>query len=149
MTLAGRTEPDVERRLRQAVLAGEPLDLRGRDGKVDDPSSGNEWDASRTVRASLLIDLLTAGDSIHRRGLWLFGARISGTLDLEAAELTCPVHLHECFFDEPVNLTEVSMRSLSLSGSHVPALYAEQWSLAGWILITAIVAALSGLIKRD
>ena len=52
-------------------------------------------------------------------------------LDLEAAELLCPVFLKRCWFDEPVNLAEARVPALRLPGCHLPGLRAEQLATRG------------------
>ena len=63
--------------------------------------------AGRQIRAELLVDLLTGTrlpDGKPPRAVKLRGARITGSLDLEAATLTCPLLLQDCYIDEPVIL---------------------------------------------
>jgi hypothetical protein len=56
----------------------------------------------------------------------LRGARITGGLDLEGAELTCPILLQDCWFEEPVNLCEARATAIHLPGCHLPSLEARQ-----------------------
>jgi hypothetical protein len=53
---------------------------------------------NRAVRASLLVELLTAApaDADQRRAIKLCGAGIIGPLDLEACSLACPLLLEKC-----------------------------------------------------
>jgi hypothetical protein len=84
----------VEDELRQAMLTGQPVDWRSGDSAADDPAHGAGWDAQRTVAAALLAQLLTDAEGPRRpRALRLAGARITEALDLEGAELLCPLLL--------------------------------------------------------
>jgi hypothetical protein len=118
----------------EAAGQGSSVDLRVGDSEVDDPARGAAWDASRTVRAELLIALLT-GDRVPESGrlrsVKLRGARISGTLDLGAATIGCPLKLQDCYVDEPVNLREATAATIRMPGCHVPALIADQVQTTG------------------
>jgi hypothetical protein len=86
------TPPEEE--LRKAMTTGGRVDLRKHDPQADDPSQGAQWGAERTIRAEVLADLLTQVTGSQRpRAVRLAGARVTGKLDLEAAELLCPVML--------------------------------------------------------
>jgi hypothetical protein len=125
---------DPERKLWDAIQSGASIDLRTGDSERDDPTSGATWDTSRQIRAQLLSELLTktsAPADPRPRPLRLAGARVTGTLDLEAATLTRPVLLWGCFFDEPIILTEASTYALRFPGCHVPGLTARQLRTQG------------------
>lgn len=125
---------DPERKLWDATQSGATIDLRTGNSERDDPTSGETWDTSRQIRARLLSELLTknSGPADTRpRTLRLAGARVTGTLDLEAATLTRPVQLRGCFFDEPITLTGASTQALQLPGCYVPGLTASQLRTQG------------------
>jgi hypothetical protein len=118
--------------LREGVLTGRLIDLRTGDTDRDDPASGYSWSTHRTVPAALLADLLTRANETQRpRALRLSGARITGALDLESAELVCPAILVNCWFEEPANLNGGNAPALHLRGCHLPALSAVQMSTRG------------------
>jgi hypothetical protein len=105
MTLADGELTSPEQDLRKAMTNGGWVDLRKNDPKADDLSYGAHWGPERTIRAEVLADLLTEVTGSQRpRALRLAGARITGKLDLEAAELVCPVMLLACWFAEPVTV---------------------------------------------
>jgi hypothetical protein len=109
------------------MATGALVDLRKGNSTVDDPSHGEQWGPERTVRAEVLAELLIEPSrSQLPRALRLAGARITGTLNLEAAELRCPVLLQGCWFEQPLSLTEAYAPALRLPGCHVPGLHAEQ-----------------------
>jgi hypothetical protein len=124
-----QTDPsssDLEQTLQAAITTGSLVDLRTRQPERDDLAHGDRWEPSRTIRAETLIDLLTGPDltqgTRRPRALRLAGAKITGTLDLQAAELLCPVTLQSCWFEHPVKLVEATGSSLRLPGCHLPAL---------------------------
>jgi hypothetical protein len=132
MTLADGQLTPPEQDLREAMTTGEWMDLRKHDPQADDPSQGAQWGAERTIRAEVLAYLLTQVTGPQQpRALRLAGARVTGKLDLEAAELVCPVSLRDCWFAEPVTIGEATVASLRLSGCHLPGLQAWQLRTQG------------------
>jgi hypothetical protein len=131
MALPDPTRNDVEAQLREAIWTGRLVDVRTRNA-ADDPAQGAGWPAQRTVPAALLADLLTTTEGSRRpRALRLAGARVTGRLDLEAAELACPLLLRGCWFAEPPVLDEAHAASVRLPGCHLPGLSAEQLTTRG------------------
>ncbi|MGY1583888.1 hypothetical protein [Streptomyces sp. MN13] len=86
----------------------------------------------RKVPARQIRDLLLerAGGPLHARGIRLVGARITGQLDLIDVRSAVPLALEGCRFDDPVVVQRAQLSSLSLSGSVLPALHAEQLRLS-------------------
>lgn len=122
-----------EQKLLTAVIAGSLADLRT-SRTTNHPSQGKRWGTGRHVRAALLAELLTgrriAGED-HKRAVKLCGARITGRLDLEGATLTCPLLLHACYLDEPVNLDEATTLSIKMTGCLIPGLTGRQLRTKG------------------
>src|SRR5215472_676911 len=54
------------------------------------------------------------------RGIRLYGARITGQLDLEAVTIPCPLFFGSCVFDGPVILSDAQAVTIRLPGCHVP-----------------------------
>jgi hypothetical protein len=61
----------------------------------------------------------------------LAGARITGTLDLEATTLSCPLTLLGCYLERPINLDHARAPALHLPACHVPALSGAQLETSG------------------
>lgn len=132
MALADTTRAGVEHELREAMLTGRLVDWRTGDATDNDPAHGAGWDAQRIVPAALLAELLTNAEGSRRpRALRLAGARVVGQLDLEAAELVCPLLLRACWFAEPVVLSEAQAPALRLPGCHLPGLSAARLTTRG------------------
>ncbi|TGA98812.1 membrane-associated oxidoreductase [Streptomyces sp. MZ04] len=114
----------TEARVWEAYARGRTVDLRPTDGAAAD--SGAQWGPERTVRAEVLRALLLDGP--RQAGetplLRLTGARISGRLDLQYAEVAAPVHLWACYFDEELDLYGAQLRQLYLGRSVLPGLHA-------------------------
>ncbi|WP_433476212.1 hypothetical protein ACQPZP_03690 [Spirillospora sp. CA-142024] len=127
------TEPQSDDELMHAAATGTLVDLRTGDPQRDDPARGAAWGPERVVRAEVLADLLT-GRRVPDGGLRavkLRGARITGALDLEAAELAGPFLLGDCHFEQPVVLRGCSASSIGLPGCHVPGLSAARSHTTG------------------
>ncbi|GAA3816763.1 oxidoreductase [Sphaerisporangium flaviroseum] len=122
------TETAAERALMSAFRRGGQVDLRtGRPGE-DDPANGRKWDVERTVRAEVIARLVlsaSAPDDGRIPALRLAGARITGPLDLDHSQITCPVELEDCHFDDDVLLNRAQVHRWSLSGSRLPSLRAH------------------------
>jgi hypothetical protein len=123
----------IFRQLQEGILTGELVDLRSGDAMADDPARGGDWGVGRTVPAQTLLDLLTppVDAGVVKRGLRLAGARITGLLDLEAAEVAFPILLKDCWFEQPINLAGANIRLLRLPGCGLPGLHAEQLTIPG------------------
>src|SRR5438105_3516673 len=101
----------AERKLLTGTVAGTLIDLRASTTTVTNPARGKRWGTSRQIRAGVLAELLTGMRRLNGnppRAVKLRGARITGSLNLEAATLTCPLLLQDCYFDGPVNLDEAA-----------------------------------------
>ena len=110
---SGRKLNSAERKLLAAVGSGTVVDLRAGGTGLDDPSGGAGWGRDRTIQAGMLAGLL-AGDRIPHdgrpRAVRLRGARIAGSLDLQAAKLACPLILQDCYLEEPLTSAKPALR---------------------------------------
>jgi hypothetical protein len=126
------TEP--ERAVWDAIEAGTLVELPLGAPVADDPAKGANCGQDRQVRAQLLVELLTGRAGLkdaRPRALKLASARITGTLDLEATILVCPLILQGCYFEEAVNLNEAQAPAVRLPGCHLPGLNARQLQTRG------------------
>jgi hypothetical protein len=146
---SGENLSDSERELLSAAVTGALIDLRASDAALHDPAQGMTWDLSRQIPAALLTELLTTtqhGDSKAPRAVKLRGARITGSLDLEAATISCPLLLQDCYFDEMVNLDEATAPAIRMPGSHLPGLTGRQLHITGDLDLTGIIARAAFLL---
>ena len=150
MPLSPVTVPDdenlsaTERNLLCNAVTGSLTDLQVGDAELDDPANGATWDAGRQVRAELLIELLRGTrrhDGTTARAVKLQGAHITGSLDLEAAAITCPLLLDQCYIDEPVNFDEATASAIRMPGCYLPALTARQLRTTGDLSLDDVTAA--------
>ncbi|MGW4894771.1 oxidoreductase [Kitasatospora sp. NPDC004240] len=126
------TEQDLtapERRIWQACLTGERVDLSSGDPSEDDPALGASWGDGRTVRAEVIAAALLGvpGQGGPVRAVRLAGARVTGRLDLGGAATVCELRLEGCHFEDCVVLREASLKSTGMVGCRIPG-------LDGWLL---------------
>ena len=102
----------VERRLVEAVQAGELLDVTG--------------ERERDVRAVVIRGLLCGRfvEEVDPRGVRLRGARVVGMLDLSDVRTSVPLVLDGCTHEERIVLTRAHLPHLDLSHGVFPALEA-------------------------
>lgn len=118
---------------------------------AQDPAKGANWGKDHQVRAQLLVELLTGSTGPkggRPRALKLANARITGTLDLEAATLICPLTLQGCFFEEAVNLNEAQAPAVRLPGCQLPSLNAVQLETRGSLRLDRGFIAAGGVDLR-
>ena len=94
----------------RAAGAGAVLDLSRRGNNV--------------VRATAIRDLVRSGE-VDPRGLLLVGVRVTGVLDLSFISTSTALQLDDCVFEEHVLMHDTELPALSLEGSTLPELRAE------------------------
>src|SRR5690242_18284965 len=80
----------AERALRASFPLGATVDLRTGDPAVDDLAQADGWGSGRTVRAAVITGLLLGAGELRSgsvAAVRLFGARITGCLDLADGQL--------------------------------------------------------------
>ncbi|MFJ8310960.1 MULTISPECIES: hypothetical protein [unclassified Streptomyces] len=117
-----------------AFPKGRRVDLRSGDTEGDDVGDGSRRGPERTLRAEVLASLLL-GEHGERSGvgaaLRLFGARITGTLALEGAEVRYLLHLEGCWLEETVRLDSASTLAVAVAHSRVPGFWAPSARIGG------------------
>ncbi|WP_031159016.1 hypothetical protein [Streptomyces durhamensis] len=126
----------AERRVRDAFPLGEGVDFR--EGEDEDAASGAAWGPERTLRTEVLRELLLDGPVREGRiaGLKVWGARITGRLDLRYGTVAHPVRLRSCHFEEAPDLYGARVVALVLSDSVLPGLTAGNLRADGVVRIT-------------
>jgi hypothetical protein len=83
-----------------------------------------------TLRAAITARAADAGP-VHYAGL-----RVTGTLDLSHSRLDIRLTLAGCVFEEPPDLSGLTVGALDLSGSALPALRADRMTVDGDLRLT-------------
>jgi hypothetical protein len=129
-----------ERELWDAFPEGRQVDLRpgGADGAdpdaISDVDGGDEWGPERTVRAEVLTALLLGRNSARSGGvaaLRLAGARITGTLACEGAEIRHLLRLDGCRLEREVRLDSASTLAIAVVRSRLPGFSARSARIGG------------------
>jgi hypothetical protein len=124
--LPDRELTPLEEKLVAAAAAGEPVD-RG-EGPFE-LAEMRMWGEERTIRAAVLRHLLVADQwPLHAKGVRLRGVRISGSLDLEAAALRCPLSLDCCYLEADVCLDHATALRVTLTRCQLAGLTGEMLS---------------------
>ncbi|MGW1882242.1 membrane-associated oxidoreductase [Streptomyces sp. NPDC001970] len=114
----------AERRVWEAFPHGEGVDFR--ESADEDPGTGASWGPERTVRAEVLRALLLDGPSQNGEipGLKVWGARVTGQLNLRYGTVEHGLRLRSCHFEQPPQLYGARVPALVLTDSVLPGLSA-------------------------
>ncbi|NEE15462.1 membrane-associated oxidoreductase [Streptomyces sp. SID7499] len=121
----------AEDRVWRAFPRGQDVDFRH--AADEDTERGADWGPDRTVRASVVRALLLSApqEDGETAALRLAGARITGVLNLQYADLDHAVRLSDCFFEDTPVLYAARLRQLNLRGSVLPGLDAATLRVDG------------------
>jgi len=124
------TEP--EQRVLDCCAQGKIIDFCPDDPTSDNdtnPDHDEDWGEERTIRAEFLNRLLLEQPDdwrLHPHGLQLVGARITGALNLEFAQIPAQVLFIACSFDAPPNFDGASLPLLMFRNCNLPGLSAQR-----------------------
>jgi uncharacterized protein YjbI with pentapeptide repeats len=131
---------DSEQLLWDAFQQSQTADLRVGDVLADSPLRGTSWGAERVVRAEVVARLLL-GACEPTRGLVpavrLIGARVTGVLDLDFAEVAYSAMLQGCYFEEEPRFREARLRRVNLRGSRLPGLELSDAVVDGLLVLSS------------
>jgi hypothetical protein len=117
-----------ERALWESFPRGDSVDLTTGNPAFDDPAAGDRWGPERSVRAEVVVALLLGAQEPEPgqvAAVRLTGARITGTLSLGHAQVTVPLALTGCSFEQAPHLYWASMRSMHVLRCRMPGLVAS------------------------
>ncbi|NBE54099.1 oxidoreductase [Streptomyces boluensis] len=141
-----------ERELWDAFPEGRRVDLRTGIPEADDPAAGDRWGPERSVRAAVLAALLL-GANDERSGsvaaLRLAGARITGRLELDGAEIGHAFQLEGCRLEEKVSLWGATTRTIRLAHSWVPGIDAGLARIEGALHLKGVAVEGGPLILTN
>ncbi|HEV3111930.1 MAG TPA: hypothetical protein VGY99_15695 [Candidatus Binataceae bacterium] len=115
-------------------------------GPSDDPSDpsnnplhNESWGPERTIRAPLLVWLITdsaASHLVHPSGAGIKAARISGLLDLSYQKVSFPLTLIRCAIGDGVDISNARIRGLNLRASATGPITGEMAMVSGDVGLT-------------
>src|SRR5271157_3125284 len=88
----------------------------------NDPKDADQWGPERRIRAELVAWLCTndqARKQVHPRGIQVYGADITGSVDLSFVNIPFQLRLQHCRLKEDINLRMAEVSQLDLDGSLV------------------------------
>ena len=109
----------------------------------NDPADSDNWSADRQIRSDLIRWLCihkAAKDCIDPRGIKLYGARISGALDLSFATVPFPLRLSRCRLSDDWNLDYIDIPSIELTGTWVRSFTADVANIKGSVILREFCA---------
>ncbi len=119
----------AEKALIAACALGEPWAPEGWDGERPEKAT-----AANTIRADLIRFLVLGGDAdhpVHEGGVNIFGAWISGVLNLHQAQANLQLNALRCHFAETLIFMKASLPEIGLVGSSCPGLRGDGLKIAG------------------
>ncbi len=124
MAVMGGTEglSAAEQRVWEAFATGTLVNFGTGNAAADDPVDGGGWDNDRQVRAEVIAALLRGALSPepgHAGRVWIRGARITGVIDTQDAEVGHVLRLERCHVLGGADLTDASGRTIMLVGCQV------------------------------
>ena len=132
----------AERQLIAQLVSGDVANCTTGDAAADDPAKADAWGPERTIRAEVLAFLCTdqrAADATHWRGIQVRGARITGRLNLAAANLARRLVLTACDFPDGIDLDDAHLPALDLSESLIEAINARNLTVAHDVLLRRVI----------
>lgn len=130
------------RRLAKALRSGELQDLAtGHADSDEDPAGAEHWPEDRRVPAKAIRTVLLQREAPwDPRGLQLRGAFITGHLDLDLAEVRCPLTIKASRFERPPTFRGAKLLWLDLSYCHAPAVELDGARVDRDVVLDYIVA---------
>lgn len=125
------TLSDAEKLLLEKVPIGDFAICGPNDDNGDprnNPRDADNWGPKRQIRAELVGWLCMDQDArkqVHCRGIQVYGADITGPLDLPFVGIPFQLALRHCRLRKAVNLRRAEMSQLDLQGSLVPEIGAD------------------------
>src|SRR5271157_624309 len=96
--------------------------------KDNDPKDADHWEPDRRIRAEPVAWLCTneqARRQVHPRGIQVYGADISDSLDLSFVNIPFQLAFRHCRLKEDINLLRADVSQLDLRGSLVQGISAD------------------------
>jgi len=110
----------------------------------NDPSKAEKsctnpgWGRKREIRAEVIRWLCVDEKAKHEvdpRGIRVYGAKITGRLDLRSVSIPFPIYLEHCCLMKDVDLRDAQLPLLSLDGCWVPPISADRLDVKGSVFL--------------
>jgi len=128
----------AENLLLESVPSGDWANCSKLNDKGDDPKEADKWGAERQIRAELVAWLCTneqARKQVHPRGIQVYGADITGPLDLSFVNIPFGLGFQRCRLKDGINLLRAEVSQLDLRGSLVQAITADGLIVKNYVFL--------------
>ncbi|HTT75978.1 MAG TPA: hypothetical protein VMF50_08360, partial [Candidatus Binataceae bacterium] len=108
------------------------------DNPLNNPAHGKSWGTDRTIRAPIIVWLMTNKDAsthVDPSGVGVAGALIHGLLDLSYSESSLPLTMLSCAIPEGVEFSSAHLEELDLRRSSTGPIDGEQAVVRGDITL--------------
>jgi hypothetical protein len=116
------------------------------------PQDSAGWGPSRIIRSSVIHWLCAQATTLGRTSndsIYVYGARISGVLDLSYAVIPCPLIFERCVFSGEISLKNAKVPSLILTGSSARTILADGIDVAYNVVLNAGFHSRGQVLLRD
>ncbi len=120
--------------------------------ELNSPQDSADWGPSRTIRSSVIHWLCTQAGTLRRAsndGIYVYGAKISGVLNLSYAVIPCPLIFERCAFTDEISLKNSKVPSLILTGSSTRTILADGIDVAYNVVLNAGFHSKGQVLLRD
>jgi hypothetical protein len=135
---SARSLTQAERALRASFSLGATVDLRTGDPVLGDLAQAGRWGPGHTVRAVVIADLLLGAGQLRPgsvAAVRLFGARITGCLDLADGQIAFPLELADCLLEEKPELGRARTRTIRLTRCSLPGFDGSWMQVDGHLFV--------------
>jgi len=112
--------------------------LNDEDPNNDPSKADKEWGTEREIRAEVIRWLCVDEKAKHEvdpKGIWVYGAKVTGKLDLSSVIVPFPIVLRHCRLLQDARLFNSQLPLLSLEGSWVRVISADRLDVEGDVFL--------------
>jgi hypothetical protein len=119
---------------------------------ANNPQCGALWDETRTIRADVIVWLCINAAVLGRSandGVYLYGAKIEGILDLSYVDIHLPFCFERCYFTHEIWLKNAKIPSLNLTGCWTKQIRADGLQVASHVWFGSGFHSMGEVLFRD
>jgi hypothetical protein len=110
----------AEEKFLHEIAAGQVSDYETLNNAENDPTHAKDWDASRTIRATVIRWLCVDREAIRYvdpTGIYVDAVKIKGLVELASVTVPFPLSFRRCAIPHGVGLQYANTRTLLFAGS--------------------------------
>ncbi len=108
------------------------------DDPNNDPRDTDKWGQARQIRAELVAWLCTdheARKRVHWRGIRVYGADVTGLLDLSFVNIPFQLAFRRCRLTRGINLAQAEVSQLDFQGTLVYGIFADRVNVKDYVAL--------------